>query len=318
MKHTAIVVAAGLAFAVTLPAGPAFATQIKRTFVSAVGDDANVSTLCQPSAPCRTFATAYSVTIPNGEINVLDPGAYGTLIITKGLNIQGNGWAAITAQSGAAITVNAGPNDNVSLRGLTIEGVGTGATGIAFSTGQYLNIENCVIQHFTGEGINFNPSAASHLAVSNTLVAENGNNGILVLNGSGAVTAVFNRVEANHNGNGGIAVDGNGGSGTVNATVSGSVAAHNGTTFIGLRAGFVANSGVAQTTLMLFHSVAANNFTGINANGSAATLLVAQSMVTGNTSAGWNISSGTIQSYGDNYINGNGPNTGILGSVSKQ
>jgi hypothetical protein len=158
MEHIAIVVATGLAFAATLPAAPAFATQIKRNFVSAVGNDSNVSTLCQPSAPCRTFPAAYSVTIANGEIDVLDPAGYGTLTISHGLTIQGHGWAAVTAQSGNAITISAGATDKINLRGLSLDGAGSGINGITLTSGGSLSIQDCLIRNFGLNGINFTPT----------------------------------------------------------------------------------------------------------------------------------------------------------------
>ena len=78
------------------------------------------------------------------------------------------------------------------------------------------------------------------------------------------------------------------------------------------------SAGKAPTALSLFHSVSANNGTGISAQGVGATLRVAQSMVTGNA-AGWIATSGgVVASYGDNYIDGNGANTGSLTTIIKQ
>jgi hypothetical protein len=314
MKQIAIVIAAGLAFAATLPAAPALATGVKRSFVSAVGNDSNVSAQCPLSAPCRTFAAAYSVTMPDGEIDVLDPASYGTLTIGHGLSIQGHGWAAITAQSGTAITIAAGPSDKINLEGLLLDGAGAGATGISFAAGSSLAIENLVIRNFTAEGIAFFPNAASNLSISNALVADNNFGIFLAPSGSGLVTAVFNRVEANNNTAQGIAVNGLNGTGTVNATVSDSVAAHNGG--VGFRA--ISSPGQASTTLMLFHCVAANNGEGLEANGLPATLRVAQSVVTGNT-AGWQApNSGVVQSYGDNYIDGNVGNEATPPPIGKK
>jgi hypothetical protein len=54
-------------------AAPASA-QASRTWVSAVGDDANP---CSRTAPCKTFAGAIGKTVEGGEINCLDPGGYG-------------------------------------------------------------------------------------------------------------------------------------------------------------------------------------------------------------------------------------------------
>ena len=104
---------------------------------------------------------------------------------------------------GTGIVINAGANDAVSLRGLTIEGGGTGYNGIVFNSGQSLTVQNCVIRHMSNSGnagIYFAPTASSSLFVSHTVVSDNGYAGIWVFpSGSGAVSAVFNDVEANNN-----------------------------------------------------------------------------------------------------------------------
>jgi hypothetical protein len=292
--------AVGLALAVALPAVSAQA-QNGRSFVSGHGSDAAACTL---AAPCRTFAAALSATNPSGEIDVLDPAGYGALTINKAISIvnDGVGTAGVIVPSGGTgIIITAGTNDAVSLRGLSIEGAGVGATGIRFTIGKSLTIENCVIRHMTLDGIDFLPNATSNLAVSNTLVADNGGYGIDVSpTGSGAVTAVFNRVEVNNNSSttSGVVVNGFTSSGTVNATVSDSVASGNAS------AGFYAG----YATLMLVRSVAANNGTGLYAYGTGAILRVAQSTVSGNVN-GWGVGGGgAVDSYGDNYINGNTAN----------
>jgi len=77
-------------------------------------------------------------------------------------------------------------------------------------------------------------------------------------------------------------------------------------------------SGRAQTTVTMFHSVSSNNKAdGLATTGTGATPRVGQSVVSGN-GGGWLVQGGVLQSYGDNYIDGNGSNTGMLGSASKQ
>ena len=72
--------------------------QATRTWVSGVGDDANP---CSRTAPCKTFAGAISKTAAGGEIDVLDPGGFGTVTITKAITIDGgNGVVASILASG--------------------------------------------------------------------------------------------------------------------------------------------------------------------------------------------------------------------------
>jgi hypothetical protein len=94
--------------------------------------------------------------------------------------------------------------------------------------------------------------------------------------------------------------------------VSDSVAAGN---FIGFAA---VSPSTAPNTLALFHSVAANNGTGLFAEGYNATARVAQSMVTGNTSASFVSTGGGVQTYDDNYFNSSAGNSGTLTPVNKQ
>jgi hypothetical protein len=315
MSRIAIVIAAVLAFATALPTLPAQA-QNSRSFVSSTGLDTNN---CSLAAPCRSFAGAYAKTNAGGEIDVLDTAGYGPLTITGAISIVNDGGTAsvLVPSGGNGFTINAGVSDAVSLRGLTFEGAGVGANGILFNTGQTLTVKNCVIRHVTNDGIAFGPSASSSLLVSDTLLADNGLNGVIIQStGSGTVTAVLNRVEVNNNAAGaGIAISGtisSGGSITVN--VAESIASGNVDGVV-----VNSNSGQAVAKVTLFHAVVANNNVGIGTTGTNATLTVAQSAVTGNASGGWLITgSGTIQTYQDNYFNGNGANTGSLTNVSKQ
>src|SRR5437763_16740642 len=85
--------------------------QATRTWVSGVGDDLNP---CSRTAPCKTFAGAISKTFINGEIDVLDPGGYGTVTITKSITIDCTGtFGSILASGTTGVTINvpAGLND---------------------------------------------------------------------------------------------------------------------------------------------------------------------------------------------------------------
>ena len=62
-----------------LPAAPAQA-QATRAFVSATGSDTN--NCINVLTPCRHFQTAYNAMPAGGEIDVLDPANYGSLIAT--------------------------------------------------------------------------------------------------------------------------------------------------------------------------------------------------------------------------------------------
>ena len=197
-KITSLQAIAGALVAFGLSAAPAHALAT-RTWVSGHGADSGA---CGLAAPCRTFAFALSQTAAGGEIDVLDPAGYGTVNITQAISIVNDGVGVAGIQAGFGlngVTINAGATDSVHLRGLTIEGLGSGLSGILFKTGGNLEIENCVIRDF-GNGINFSPSISSSFSVSNTIASNNSGPGIAIEpTGSGAiVTGVFSNVQRGH------------------------------------------------------------------------------------------------------------------------
>jgi hypothetical protein len=297
----------GLALALALPAAPAEA-QLARTCVSAAsGNDAND---CNRLTPCRTFQVAHDKTLAAGEITVLDPGGYGAVTITKGISIinDGVGEAGVLVSGGlAGITINAGAEDAVSLRGLTVKGIGFGGgNGIVFNSGRSLTIENGAIRTLTGDflrgiGIFFRPNAFSHLAVMNTIVADNSTTGVIIASGSiGGLSANLSRVQTINNRTHGLAVlGGNPGTAPVNVVVEDSIAARNDDV------GFLVTSAGGPATLMLIRSVAMQCTYGARTEAANATLRISQSTLAGNA-FGWSDSAGgVVQSYGDNNIDGN-------------
>jgi hypothetical protein len=307
-------------FALALPIAPASA-QTTRTFISANGNDANT---CARSAPCRTLQVAHDKTNSGGEINMLDPAGYGPVTITKPISIvnDGVGSAGILVPSGGVgITINtATALDRVHLRGLIIEGAGFGQTGIHFIKAKSLTIENCVIRNLTADGIDFSPSSVGSismsLAVTNTLISDNGQHGISILpTNLATVDAVFDRVNLHSNGGSGIISDGSLSTAAINATATDTVADYNGYGFQ-----VISPTSQAATNFLLLRSTAANNVNfGVLANGANATVRFAQSAITGNN-AGWiNLNSSVVQTYSDNYIDGNAAdNLGPIDTLARK
>ncbi|NTX12890.1 Ig-like domain repeat protein [Myxococcus sp. CA056] len=170
---------------------PALA-QATRTWVSGVGDDVNP---CSRTAPCKTFAGAISKTAAGGEIDVLDAGSFGTLVITKAITIDGGPAGKVSASSIPGITINAGPQDVVVLRRLSLTGsAGTrGTTGIAFNSGRALHVERVQIHGFQQDGIRFSPEAGGQLVLADVVVSGNGGAGVRVSSPSGVASAVISR-----------------------------------------------------------------------------------------------------------------------------
>jgi hypothetical protein len=305
-------------FACTMHAAPARA-QAARTFVSAAGSDSN--NCSNVATPCRHFAAAFAVTAVDGEIYVLDPANYGTLIITHAVSIQGHGWGSVSPlPGGAAFTIDAPSTDAVNLDGLTIEGNQSGGFGIMFNSGKSLSIEHCVIRGMTHSGLTFISTAPTKetLLVSNSYFLANdlfNANGSAAINiqsqGTGAVTASIDRTEVSGNGNG-IGVVGIFGSAPVSVAVTDSVAANNGNAF-----SIQSTTGAAFSNLSLTRTRVIGNGGGVAAQGPNATLWLAQSTIVKN-GTGYSSPGGTISSFGDNEIAGNGPNIGFLVSVAQQ
>jgi hypothetical protein len=301
-----IFIAAALALAVTLPAVSAQA-QAPRTFVSAAGTD---NSTCSFAAPCRHFQAAVNATSAGGEVDALDPAGYGPIIISQGVTIEGQGWSYIAPPvNGNAITINA-ISGNVIIHGVSLNGVGiTGTTtGIQFNSGASLTVQDSVVRNFTQNGISFLPASVSSISVSRTLVSRNGGAGILVQpQGSASATADFEQVQTQYNGATafGIAIDATATTGAIVATATDSISSNNG-------GGFIAESTVAGTTLMLVRCTASNNSTGVQVGGgvsksSRGIVYMTQVAITGNA-VGWQIettSATGLFSYGDNTIDGN-------------
>jgi hypothetical protein len=124
----------GLVLGVVLADTTAHA-QATRTWVSGVGDDVNP---CSRTAPCKTFAGAISKTAAKGEINVLDPGGFGAVTITKSITIKSEMEAGVLVSGTNGIVINVLPTDAVLLEGLDIDGVGTGLNGVHITGGGLL------------------------------------------------------------------------------------------------------------------------------------------------------------------------------------
>jgi hypothetical protein len=275
-----------------LQATPASA-QATRTYVSGTGND---TAACTMAAPCQTLQAALAMTAPGGEIYALNSANYGHVTVTKAVSIIGGQGTAgvLTPSSISGITINAGPSDVVNLRGLDIDGAGSGTSGIVFTTGGSLNVQNSVIRGFTSHGISFQPTGSSALYVADTLVANNANTGIMFQSMSPANSiVVLNDVQAITNGTG-IAATGT--SSTAVLTLKNSVVANN--------IGVGALSG-GLSAISITNSTFANNGVGLSAQNAGAVLYAAQSTVTGN-GMGWQATNGgQVVSASNNAIGGN-------------
>jgi hypothetical protein len=284
-----------------LTAGPAHAQVFAQTWVSGTGDDDN---LCGRTAPCKTFAAAISRTVHHGEINCLDLGEFGPVTIQKSMTIDCRGAVATIINSdGIGVFINFDqfdPSDTtrqVTLRGLSIQGMLTGKTGIGIAgagQGTFVTIDGCVIDgHAAGgsaQGI-LDQRGRGALAVKNTTISNNGVVGILIASdNNGSLRAVISNTEVLDS-NIGISLGAD-----ANVVVSHSVISNNAT------AGLL----VGSTSVMIVDSTTiSHNGNGIQNSG---TVEVSNSDVTYNTAA----ISGSISSFSNNRFTRNSAQGGTI------
>jgi hypothetical protein len=264
--------------------------QATRTWVSGVGDDVNP---CSRTAPCKTFAGAISKTAKDGEINVIDPGGFGTINITKSITIDGNGnHASILASLVTGVIVNiTDVNDvrkTVRIRNLSINGAATGVHGINFLAGSKLYVENCIIAGFqnsaSSRGIRAALGTGAQVFVKDTTIS-NCASGMDFSTTSGIVVVVVDHVRLEGMTDGFIMQNGTGG--TLRDSL---ISANSG---VGVK--LSGNAGVAIERTMISH-----NGTGLQP-GAGTTTDLSNVTIQGN-GTGIATTGGTVTSHGNNQI----------------
>lgn len=272
--------------------------QSTRTWVSGVGDDANPGSR---TAPCKTFAGAISKTADGGEIDCLDAGGFGAVTITKSITIDGRGtFASILGSGTNGIVVNAGASDVVTIRHLSINGAGSGLNGIRFISGGALHIEDCVIFNFSQKGVDFEPSGASRLFITDSIIRNNNNaanGGAVYLSAgiAGSVVANIDHVRMSGNRFGILA------GARTTATVRDSVITANTTNGI-----FAAGNASAPISIFVEGSFISNcDARGIRSDGALSIIRISNDTITHNFTGLAANSGGQIISWGNNRIAGN-------------
>ena len=152
---------------------PAAHAQASRTWVSGVGADENP---CSRTAPCKTFAGAFSKTATGGEISVLDPGGFGGITISKAMTINGDGTlASILNSLTTGIIVNITTNlatDKVVIRNVSIQGVGNGTDGVRIIDGQEVILDNVTIAGQADAGVDVTQSQISNVFLKNVRISK--------------------------------------------------------------------------------------------------------------------------------------------------
>jgi len=209
----------------------------------------------------------------------------------------------------------------VTLRGLDFDGKGNVCSNqdtsfIVFSGAGVLHLERMRISNFKGNcsGINFAPTGAAKLFISDSTVTNNGGfgitSGILIKPASGVhadVTIDRTRIENNLFG---ILADGTGG-GTVNGVVSDSVVSGN------VNFGITASGSGTSVVLLVESTKIAGNTYGLVAVGAGAVMAVGKSSIMFNGTGLYTASGGAIGSFKNNNLGVNGTD-GTFTAVAAQ
>jgi len=325
---------AALLAALAVPAAPAGAVLLPKTWVSNAGVD---SASCGfVNAPCATLQQAHDNALPGADIGVLTPGDYGkatgnALTISKSVHITNDGAGEATLLANdifPAVIVQAGVGDIVGLRGLVIDGRFAAGGGIDIISGLAVHIQNCVVRNSegtgSGQGIFAVPSngRSLQLFVSDTIIYNNGgaaaSGGIVIRPFLGSsVNVVLDRVHLEDNVRGlwadGTQTDTGDG---VHVVMRDSVVSGN------AGDGVIATSaaGKAPAFIVVERTSAANNAgAGLHADGPRAVIVLNDTTVTRNGAGIAATNSGQLLSFGNNKnFNNLGPEgapTGMFGQM---
>ncbi len=209
------------------------------------------------------------------------------MTITKSITISSESTEAGVLVSGTnGIVISAANTDVVVIRGLDIEGLGTGLVGIKVLSAGVVHVENCTINHFTQIGIDFVPTSAtaatSQLYVSNSIIRDNtgaSSGGIRVKPGTNVTAIGMVENTQLRNNQFGLRVEDNSTVGAKSSTAAGNAGA-----------GFIAVSNSTAVNLNLDSCVSIGNGFGVKADNPNGTTRFANCTIVGNTTA--NISSG--------------------------
>jgi hypothetical protein len=318
----------GLALTLMALAVPASASaQATRTWVSGVGNDADP---CSLTAPCKTFAGAFSKTAAGGIIMARDDGGFGTLTITKPITVDGGrGHSAGVLSSGGinGINVNIDPatqpanfvnNGKVVLKNLKLEGntliptsggFTPGLNGVRITNAKSVKLYNVDIGFFSRSGVDIEPAAnqTSRVIVKNSEIHDNGGAGVMAAPGSNAVA----RLQVRNN-----EIDDNG-CGLVTAAFGAS-------NVFATNCGTNAPSGTVGTVALnaFNNGISDSTTSSVFANGGQATVRIGGNDITGSLGPALSaVNGGSILTWNDNRISGNpggnGASTGSIGLAKR-
>ncbi len=322
---------APLSLALTLAVATDASAAAQRTFVASYGSDAGPCTL---ALPCRSFGVAIAQTLPAGEVIVLDSAGYGPATITQPVSIIAPPgiYAGISVASGTGLSVNAGAG-KVTLRGLSINGTG-GATGIAFTSGDALYVDDVTVSNFPSAGLAVALPASGAAHVTRSIFRDNGT-GALFGTAAGSVTVAVEQSLFARNGTALAFLDGAAGyvhASTVSGgttgiaiapptpTLAAAIEVRECTIFGTAGAAIDATqSGAGQplTLVSVMRSLVSGNAIGVQVTGTNSAAYVSDSSIARSATALNPVATGEIVSDGQNRLYGNAADGAFTSTVPK-
>jgi len=257
--------------------------QVSRTFVGVNGNDLN--DCLQPTSACRTLNGAIAKVDAGGEVIVIETGSYAGATITKSVKI--NVPSGAVAFSALSLTITAGVNDVIVVRGMTMKALNPGSgTAINITSAGSVLVENCVIDGWqTGVAV----ATGARVDVKDTTLRGN-LTGVSVTNANARVSA--DQVRAIRNG-------------TAFNVTAGSLATIGRSLLAGNTTGASASGGGSAVTISR-SQISGQTGDGVLI-GAGAFGRVTDSIVSGNLVGLSN--AGTLTSLGNNAVSGNNTNT---------
>ena len=290
MKRMTVVVA--LAFPICT-ASTAYAQPDWDSYVASTGSDANS---CIRSAPCATYMRAFAQTQVGGIIHAVDAGAYGALVITHSITIDGGGISSPLLAGGAVFFtttnapfyINAGATDIVTIENMTMGGNhGMFPGGINVNAVGTLHVQNCLLTGYHDFGINFHATGAELQLKDVTITDMPAGTGVYVSNARASLDHV-----AIHSTQAGVISAGSSAVSITHSTANGNAEA--------FAAGYGPTAGIHIDDCLMTN----NEWAVVVANGAKA--YVGRSSLFNNTiSALFNDGSSFLYSFGTNQLIGN-------------
>jgi hypothetical protein len=268
-------------------------------------------------APCKTFQWGVDRVAGPGSVVAVDSGTYGAVRVTRGVTIEAPAGvtALIETVSGIGVDIQAGAQDTVVLRGLTLvsqKNLPLSVHGIRVGSAGSIFIEKCVIDGYAF-GIFANAPAPVLLSVTDTFIRGGFSLGAAVNIGSmtSTIQASFDHCRFEGNGSG-LLLQGNGTAVARNCSFSGN-----------LFSGAAVSAGASGTSVELNLencAVAHNGDRGVavsGSNGGSATVRISNCTIVHNATGVQAFGGGVVLSRGNNTIEGNATNvSGTLGTYA--